>query len=107
MVSGRKSSQAIVFSPDACISDVGGRFFSTLTHLGLGADRGKQRDRTAKKGRVDSKCSFENLSGMRKARYLAPWHQNGLMEKGLEELEGEERERAEAEIRAMEGRSAI
>ncbi len=38
---------------------------------------------------------------------MAPWHQNGLMEKGLEELEGEERERAEAEIRAMEGRSAI
>ena len=29
------------------------------------------------------------------------------MERGLEELEGEERERAEAEIRAMEGRSAI
>ena len=44
---------------------------------------------------------------MRKARYLAPWHQKGLMEKGLEGLEGEEIEKAEAEFRAMIGRSAI
>ena len=38
---------------------------------------------------------------------MAPWHQKDLMENGLECLEGKPREVAEAELRAMQGRSAL
>jgi putative transposase len=44
---------------------------------------------------------------MRQGRFLAPWHQKGLMERGLDGLEEGSRKVREAEIRAMQGRSAI
>jgi putative transposase len=47
------------------------------------------------------------LPGMRQRRFLAPWHQKGLMENCLDNLEGVNQEVAEAEMRAMQGRSAI